>query len=728
MATADLDITGMSCASCAGRVEKALLAVPGVVAASVNLATARARIESAATVRADTLAEAVKAAGYGASVAGGAQAAPPASAERLKLLLAALLTLPLAAPMLLAPLGIGWQLPGIWQLLLAAPVQFWLGARFYRGAYGAIRARTGNMDLLVALGTSAAFGLSVWQLLAAPAHGAEPHYYFESAAVVITLVLLGKWLEGRATRQTGEAIRALMALRPDTARRRLPDGREEEVPVDAIRVGDEVLVRPGERVPVDARLLEGQSSVDQSLLTGESLPVAVHPGDRVAAGAINAEGLLLLETVAVGAETMLARIVRLVETAQAEKPPIQKLVDKVAAWFVPMVLLLAAVSFAGWLLAGAGAEHAIVNAVSVLVIACPCALGLATPTAIVTGTGVAARAGILIRDTAALETAHRVTDVLFDKTGTLTRGQPALAALVPAPGATGEILLETAAALQRGSEHPLARAVVQAAGAKGLAVVPAAGLTAVPGRGVRAVVAGADAAIGNGRMMQELAIDIAAMRPQAEAEEALGRSVSYVARLSPEPALVGLLSFGDTPRDSAAEAVRLLHTRGIGARMLTGDNEGAARAVAGAVGLDGWVANVLPEGKAAEVERLQQGGAVVAMVGDGVNDAPALARADVGMAMSGGTDVAMHTASVTLMRNDPRLVADALDISARTQAKIRQGLFWAFIYNVIGLPLAALGFLSPMLAGAAMAASSVSVVLNALTLKRWRPAAGRSTR
>ncbi len=720
-ASADLVVTGMTCASCAGRVERALLAVPGVKAASVNLATERARVAGGPEVRGEALVAAVEAAGYGAALAGdGPESTPPeGKRDGWTLWLAALLTAPLLLPMLLQPFGINVQLSGWWQLWLAAPVQFWLGARFYAGAYRALRAKTANMDTLVALGTSAAFGLSLWQLLTA---GPRGHFYFEASAVIITLVLVGKWLEGRAKRQTGEAIRALMALRPDQARRRNADGGEEMVAVEQIRVGDRVVVLAGERVPVDGVVEEGHSSVDQSMLTGESMPVAVGPGERVAGGAINADGRLLLEVVAVGVETMLAKIVALVESAQAAKAPVQKLVDRVAAWFVPAVLLAAAATFLGWWLAGAGATTAILNAVAVLVIACPCALGLATPTAIVTGTGVAARAGILIRDAEALEQAEKVTEVLFDKTGTLTAGTPKLAAMLAADGVDEAALLAVAASLQKGSEHPLAQAVLDRAEADGVRAAAADHLRVVAGRGVRGAIDGGEHVLGSRRMMAELGIDLAPLRQAASRLETAGHSVSYVAAVAP-PRLLGVLGFADAPRETARAAIETLHRRGIRAAMLSGDNAGAAKAVADSLGLDDWVANVLPEDKARAVEERRRHGAVVAMVGDGVNDAPALGLADVGIAMASGTDVAMATAGITLMRNDPRLVADAIAISARTNAKIRQGLFWAFIYNIVGIPLAALGFLSPMLAGAAMALSSVSVVSNALLLKRWRPTA-----
>ncbi|MFC7331586.1 heavy metal translocating P-type ATPase [Rhodocista pekingensis] len=725
--TLDLEIRGMTCASCVTRVEKALTRVPGVLAADVSLATETARVTVLGTAP-EALTAAVERAGYQAvprqdEAAADADAAAEARArrERLRVLAAAALTLPLALPMLFQAAGLHVMLPGWAQLVLASVVQFWLGARFYAAGWRALRAGSGNMDLLVALGTSAAYALSVWQMATAdPSMGAAPHLYFEASAVIITLVLLGKYLEARAKRQTTAAIRALSALRPETARV-LRDGREELVPAAAVRVGDTVLVRPGERIPVDGIVREGASHADESLLTGESLPVAKEPGARVAGGSVNGEGRLLVETTAVGAETVLARIIRLVENAQAAKAPIQRLVDRVAAVFVPVVLGIALVTLAGWLLAGAPVETAVVAAVSVLVIACPCALGLATPTAIMAGTGVAAQAGILVKDAEALERAHAVDTVVFDKTGTLTEGRPAVVALVPTGIAEAD-LLTLAAAVQSGSEHPLAEAVRTAAAARHLAVPPAADLRALPGRGVAATVAGRDLRLGSARLMQELGIDLAPLADAAARQQAEGRTVSFLADTA-GPVLLGLLAFGDAPKPSAARAVERLHAAGLRTVLLTGDNRGSAEATARRLGIPTVLAEVLPEDKAAAVAALKAEGRTVAMVGDGVNDAPALAAADVGLAMGGGTDVAMQAAGITLMRGDPALVADALAVSRRTYAKIRQNLFWAFAYNVLGIPLAALGLLSPVLAGAAMAFSSVSVVTNALLLRRWRPGA-----
>ncbi|MFP5350915.1 MAG: heavy metal translocating P-type ATPase, partial [Gammaproteobacteria bacterium] len=483
----------------------------------------------------------------------------------------------------------------------------------------------------------------------------------------------------------------------------------------------------GERVPVDGVMREGESHVDESLITGESLPVAKHVGARVTGGSVNAEGLLAVETTAIGAETTLARIIRLVESAQAAKAPIQRLVDKVAAVFVPVVLVIAAVTLIGWGVVSGDWEHALLNAVAVLVIACPCALGLATPTAIMAGTGVAARHGILIKDAEALEVAHAVTDVVFDKTGTLTEGRPALVALVP-QAVTHDELLRRAAALQQANDHPLARAVVNYARAHNVAPAAASAVKALAGRGMQATLDGRTLYLGSQRLMQELGFDAAMLTAQARDYIAQGRTVSWLAsEQDGQRTLDGLLAFGDSIKPNTARLIERLRAQGVRSVMLTGDNRGAAEAVAKRLGIDEVKAEVLPGDKAQAVEALKRNGAVVAMVGDGINDAPALAAADVGIAMATGTDVAMHTAGITLMRGEPLLVADSIDISRRTYRKIRQNLFWAFIYNVVGIPLAAFGLLSPVIAGAAMAFSSVSVVSNALLLKRWRPASATPT-
>jgi Cu+-exporting ATPase len=656
---------------------------------------------------------------------------------------------PLVLPMMLGVIpgpfgdlfGKDWMLPALWQFLLATPVQFILGARFYKAGWHALLARSGNMDLLVALGTTAGWALSMWLWLSplwsgSPEHAAhgmpamEPHLYFEGSAVVVTLVLLGKWLEARAKRQTTSAIRALHGLRPDTAHWLGRDG-EVDVPVAEVLVGDRLVVKPGERFPVDGTLLEGRTQVDESMLTGEPLPVAKEVGAKLTGGSINGEGRVVLQVRAVGVDTVLSSIIRLVEDAQAAKAPIQRLVDQVSAVFVPVVLVIALATLLGWWFTGHSMEVALIHAVAVLVIACPCALGLATPAAIMAGTGVAAKFGILIKDAQALEVAHTVQVVAFDKTGTLTVGQPRLTALVPV-GLTHDEALALAAALQSGSEHPLARAVLQAAKVLSLAVLAPTDVQAVAGRGTQGQVAGRSLVLGSLRWMAELGVDMAAVADRAAALQAAGATVSAMAQRMEGSAgtrvqLLALLAFADEPKPGAKEALAILKARGIQTVMISGDNRGAALAMATRLGLDAKdvLAEVLPGDKATKVTALKAGDKVVAMVGDGVNDAPALAAADVGMAMAnpngGGTDVAMHAAGITLMRGDPLLVAAALDISRRTVSKIRQNLFWAFAYNAAGIPLAALGYLSPVVAGAAMALSSVSVMGNALLLKRWKP-------
>lgn len=731
--TIDIAVGGMTCASCVTRVERALRQVPGVHEASVNLATESARITVGPGAGFDAvLRRAVRAAGYEPRQADAAADGTPPSAWQgfAPVAVGLLLSAPLMAPMLFQPFGIDVMLSPWLQLLLAAPVQFWLGARFYRAGWHAAKARTGNMDLLVALGTSAAFGLSLWLWWRAAtgehAGHAVPHLYFEASAVVITLVLLGKWLEARAKRQATSAIRALQQLRPEQAHLIGARGAESDVPVGELLKGDRLAIRPGERVPADAQVIEGQSEVDESMLTGEPLPVAKRAGDRLTGGAVNGDGRLVVEVHAVGAESVLARIIRLVEDAQAAKAPLQRMVDRVAAVFVPVVLLIAALTFAVWWWSGAGVEPALIHAVAVLVIACPCALGLATPVAVMAGTGVAAKHGILVKDASALELAHRVDTVAFDKTGTLTLGRPVLSAFLPVAGADEAALLTVAARLQSGSGHPLARAVVAAAEARGLALGAAArDLQSVSGRGVRGEVDGVAWAIASLRWCAELG---AAPAPDQLARlQAEGASVSALLRFDAAgiAQMQALLAFTDEPKPEAAAAIATLRARGLRVVMISGDNRRAAEAMAARLGIapDDVRAEVLPADKAAQVSALRAGGHVVAMVGDGVNDAPALAAADVGIAMAGGTDVAMEAAGITLMRGDLALVAAALDLSARTVAKIRQNLFWAFAYNVAGIPLAAFGLLSPVVAGAAMAASSLSVMGNALLLRRWRPKA-----
>jgi P-type Cu+ transporter len=844
----DLGIGGMTCASCVSRVERVLKKQAGVSEATVNLATESARIlVQAEGDEAETLARlkrAVRDAGYEpraveAMDEGAGETWHGISRDLLPVLIGVALSAPLALPMVGDLFGQHWMLPGWAQFLLATPVQFWLGARFYKAGWGALKALTGNMELLVSIGTTAGWALSTWLWLRAGS-GEMVHLYFEGSAVVITLVLLGKWLEARAKRQTTSAIRALHALRPDKAHL-LPDGvrRTEvtDVPVDELLPGDLIRVLPGERFAADGELVEGETHANESMLTGEALPVDKKPGDAVTGGSLNGEGAVHVRVSAVGAQSTLAKIIALVQDAQAGKAPVQRMVDQVAAVFVPVVLLIALVTLGIWLWLGAPWEQALLNTVAVLVIACPCALGLATPTAIMAGTGVAAQHGILIKDALALEIAHRVDTVAFDKTGTLTEGRPRLLVVEAVPGVDEEAALRAAAALQAQSEHPLAHAVMAVALERGWMPAPnaAVDVKSVSGRGTLGTVQGAKLSLGSVHWMDELGVVLGPLAASVRRQQAEGATVSVLASQASDGLAwtpLALMAFGDEPKAGAKEAIAHLRHAGIRVCMVSGDNRGAAEAMARRLGLDPArgevIAEVLPGDKAAVVRRLQSGelscdgvsvppepvplvegqvfaadplpvvvsqgsaeegptGAAgprqsdvasgrgaevfaavehgghrvlpparpgpdrsqdpscapvapraagrvahgdrhtVAMVGDGVNDAPALAAADVGLAMGameggqGGSDVAMHAAGITLLRGDPALVAAALDISRKTVTKIRQNLFWAFAYNTIGIPLAAMGYLSPVIAGAAMAFSSVSVVSNALLLKRWKP-------
>jgi len=695
-----LSITGMTCASCAGRVERALAKVPGVAAVAVNLASEQALITGPST--ADALVAAVEKAGYGAMLAEDRLAATSAGPSALPVILACLLTAPLLLPMLLAPFGIMLMLPVPTALALAAPVQFWLGRHFYRSAWAALRAGVGSMDQLVVLGTNAAWGLSLYDL----ANGTS-ELYLEPAAAIVTFVLIGKYLEARAKRHTRDAVTALAALRPATARV-VEGGREIERPVEALSLGDIVRVRPGERLPADGVIRDGSAGLDEAVLTGESRPIERGAGDRVVAGALDLDGALEIEVTALGRESALGRILAQVETAEATKAPVQRLVDRVSGIFVPMVLAIGLATMLGWWLAGAAPSVAILRGVAVWVIACPCALGLATPAALVAAFGSAARHGILLKDPAALEAAHRITLVAFDKTGTLTEGKPTLTDIVALDG-DEPAALRLAAALQRGSEHPLGRALIAAFDGP---VPDSTGFRALPGIGVEAEVEGAPYKIGTDRLLTG---PVPAVLAEAAARLE-GKTLSWLVR---DGAPIALFAFADRLRPGAVEAVRRLQAMGIEVALLTGDTEGSARAVAKAAGIAQVRSRLLPADKGAAIADWQAQGKQVAMVGDGINDAPALARANLGIAIADGTDIAVAASGASI--RDAGRVADLLALSRASWAVIRQNLGWAFGFNLIGIPLAASGLLSPTLAAAAMAGSSVAVVTNALRLTRWKP-------
>ena len=722
-------VEGMTCAACAVRAEKALKRVPGVIDATVNFALERTDIRVAEGAADRTaLIRALGSAGFTAKAASESRSRAQAGVEHqarerlenrhnsLVLLFSVVLTAPLVAQMIGHGLGLAFRLSPWVELALATPVQVFVGARFYRSAFWALRAGAGNMDVLVVMGTSAAYLYSLYLVLSF-GQGAAGQLYFEASAVIITLVLTGKWLEVRAKRGTTAAIRQLMELRPETARV-MRDGTEMEFSVDEVVVGDIVIVKPGERVPVDGQIEDGATEMDEALITGESLPVPKNKGDKVTGGAVNGTGLLRIRATAVGKDSTLSRIIQLVENAQSGKAPLQRLVDRVSAIFVPIVVSIALVTFAAWVLVTGNFESALIAAVSVLVIACPCALGLATPTAIVTGTGAAARAGILIKDVEALERAHRIDTVVFDKTGTLTEGRPMVVDMDSLESVEKE-LWSLAGSVQAGSEHPLARAITDGAKQRSIRLDPVSDFRSYTGRGVRGRVGNSNVVIGNRGLMLDQDVETGPGEDRAAQWEEEAKTTIWIAV---DGQLAGLMAIADPVRSEAREAAQTLSSMGVKTIMLSGDASEVAAAVALQVGIDRAKAPVHPEDKASEVESLRTSGHVVGMVGDGINDAPALAASDVGIAMGTGADIAIETAAVTLMRSDPRLVSAAISVSRATWSKIRQNLFWAFIYNLIGIPLAALGFLSPAIAGAAMAMSSVSVVTNSLLLKRWNPA------
>lgn len=685
----DLNIQGMTCASCVGRIERAFKKEPSISDAFVNLATEKARVVyDADRISSKDIISIVQKAGYDIKLKA------PKDFSKLNLTVSILLTLPLLLSMF-----IGVELNPWIQLLLSTPVQFVCGGRFYVSAWKAVRSFNGNMELLVVIGTSAAYFLSVYLLLAQDFLGHS--LYFESSSVIISFVLLGKFLESKAKKHTTDALKALENLLPLNA--------------TAYKLDDVVSIKPGERIGVDGVILEGFSQADESLITGESLPVFKGPGDKVIGGSINGDGVLKARVTAVGPETVLARIIRLVEEAQVNKAPIQRLVDKVSNYFVPAVLLLSLLTLIVSFYTTSDWEAALIRAVAVLVIACPCALGLATPTAIIVGTGIAARNGVLIKDAEALEYAQKISLVAFDKTGTLTEGKPSVSHVLTL-AQTEKDVLRLMSALQRGSEHPLARAVLSYADRLQVGPVEAHGIRALPGRGVEGEIEGQHYQLGSHRLLET------ELTPQADefikARHLEGETISYLINASTKQVLA-LISFHDQLKDQSHFAITNLKSLGITTVLLTGDNPASAAKIAELLGIDIVHSELLPDDKNRLINEFKKNH-VVAMAGDGINDAPALASADVGIAMATGTDVAIHSSGITLMRGNPELIFDAISISKATYRKIKQNLFWAFFFNVVGIPLAATGFLSPMIAGGAMALSSFCVVTNSLLLKRWK--------
>jgi len=714
--TVELAIGGMTCAACSARIERQLNKLPGVEA-TVNLPAERAHIRyDPEAVDADRLIATIVKTGFTATLStadtrGEEKARKEAAyrAEVKRFWIALALTLPLLAQMPAMFEG-GFSLgaechtedviPRWLQFLLATPVQFWIGWRFYVGGWNAVRGGSGNMDVLVALGTTMAWAYStaIWLL-----DWTHLHVYYEASATVITLVLMGKILEARAKAKTSAAIEALMKLQPQTAHVER-DGQLVELPVKSLIPGDVVVVRPGEAVPVDGEVLSGASSANEAMLTGESLPVAKAPGDRLFAATVNGDGLLRCKATGVGSHTLLAGIIRLVEEAQGSKAPVQRLADKVAAIFVPVVTAIALLTFGGWMWAYGDFTYALINAVAVLVIACPCALGLATPTAIMVGTGLGAKAGILIRNAQALELAEKINVLAVDKTGTLTEGRPVVTDILKVGAGDTADVLRLAASLEQGSTHPLAAALVAEAKARGLSLDAPQDATAVPGKGMAGRVGDRQVRVGSPGWLG-----------------ASGGAAGSQVAVEVDGRVLGVIAVADPLRESSRAAVARLQQLGVEVVMLTGDNAATAAEIAQQAGVARFEANVLPGDKASHVAALKAAGKVVGMAGDGINDAPALAAADVSFAMGAGADVAMQAADVTLMKDDLNGVADAISLSRATLAKIRQNLFWAFVYNVVGIPAAALGYLNPVIAGAAMALSSVSVVSNSLLLRRWKP-------
>ena len=740
-------VSGMTCASCVARVEQALLSVAGVISASVNLASEKATVEFIEGTRIADLKRAVKEAGYELGSESDTLEDVTTAAQREirtmrnRFILAAVLGFSILA------LGLGASFAGKPYLLwaLATPVLFWAGWQFYKGAWGALRHRTADMNTLIAVGTSSAYFYSMVAVLFPgffAARGLEPHVYFDTAAIIIALILLGRFLEARAKGQTSEAIKKLIGMQPKTALV-IRDGEEREIPVEDVQVGDLILVRPGERVPVDGIIRQGYSSIDESMITGESIPVEKRVDDEVIGATINKTGSFKFEATKVGKDTTLAHITRLVEEAQGSKAPIQRLADVIASYFVPIVIGIAITTFIIWYFVGPdpALTFAILNFVAVLIIACPCALGLATPTAIMVGTGKGAQHGILIRSGEALERSHKIRTVLLDKTGTLTQGKPEVIDIIAVPSSSQEEVLRLAASAEHSSEHPLGEAIIRAASEKKLELSPTSDFNAVPGHGVEASVEGRKLILGNLRLIKDRGLSLNGLEEEAHRLWEKGKTVMF---LGLDDQVVGAIAVADTLKPNAKEAVRALHKMGIEVVMITGDNLRTAQAIAREVDIDRVLAEVLPENKAQEVKKLQQEGKVVAMVGDGINDAPALAQADIGIAIGTGTDVAMETGDITLISGDLTGIVTAISLSKRTMRTIKQNLFWAFAYNSALIPVAAgalyfvfgqagvppglhfilgeYGFLNPIMAAGAMAASSITVVSNSLRLRRFKPA------
>ncbi|NLA26879.1 MAG: copper-translocating P-type ATPase [Firmicutes bacterium] len=717
---AEFQILGMSCAACSARVEGRLKALPGVREAAVNLATSKAVVKFIpGMITVSEIETVVRELGYHVNPARDLSFGEVTEAGRrernwqlARFIIAVLFTLPLAVMMVVSHTGFHFEINPWIQLALATPVQFFAGWPFYRGAYHSLKTGGANMDVLVALGTSVAYFYSLISLFAG-----WGLFYFESAAVLMTIILLGRLLETVARGRTSEAIEKLMELQSKTARV-LREGVERDIPVEQVVAGDLVVVRPGERVPVDGVILEGNSSIDESHLTGESMPVEKNPGDEVVGASINKYGSFTFRAMKVGQETVLAQIIRMVEEAQGSKAPIQRLADRVSSIFVPVIIAVALLTFGGWYISGAGFEDALMHMVTVLVVACPCALGLATPTAIMVGTGVGAGWGILIKGGEHLERAGKIDTVVLDKTGTITRGSPAVTDILALDSLSEDELLGGIASGEKRSEHPLGQAMVREALEREIPLADVGNFEALPGRGIRFDFAGDSWLVGNEKLADSAGIDLSSLLSQKNCWEEEGKTVMMAVK---GESLAGMVALADTVKDGAGEAIAELQRMGLELYMLTGDQEKTARAIGRQVGIDNIIAGVLPQHKAAEVEKLKEGGRVVAMVGDGINDAPALATSDVGMAIGTGTDVAMESASITLMKGDLKKIASAIRLSRQTLRKIRQNLFWAFFYNVITVPLAIFGIFTPVMGGTAMALSSVTVVSNSLFLKRYDP-------